>query len=115
MKAKRLIAFLENIDVRLINDVNYHLKSEAILKQFDKASDTINYQQQQKIRPILWNNYEIAALFCPIFNEVKQRLKDCLASDVIYIDGMSPMELNRRIKDYKGRYFVENDLTKQDR
>lgn len=50
-----------------------------------------------------------------IFKIAKTRLKECLKQKFIYSDGLRPDELAASARTVKGTWFMENDLTKQDR
>lgn len=65
-----------------------------MLRRFETENDVDVNMQQSKVRPITWNNYEIAAIFSPIFVELKRRLKNVLKDNVIYTDGLTPMEIS---------------------
>lgn len=44
-------------------------------------------------RPVIFNNYAMAAIFSPIFLDAKNRLKQLLRDNVIYADGLTPIEV----------------------
>lgn len=60
----------------------------------------------------MWNPYEIAALFSPIFLELKKRFKLLLNERCRYCDGMTPEEIGRLSKLTHSKFLVEDDLTK---
>jgi hypothetical protein len=75
--------------------------------------------EEQRVRLIVWQRKGITALFAPMFWQLKENLKRCLKPNVIYTDGLSPSQLAARLNKYKledgSRYFVEDDLARQDR
>lgn len=101
----------EELLIKPISDIKVHLKLESLLKD-----DPIMEWAKQQPRSILWQRYAVAAIFSPIFTEAKARLKKLLRWEVIYTDGLTPKELNQRVRLLsKIKYIFENDLTKQDR
>jgi hypothetical protein len=67
-------------------------------------------------RNIMFASYAISAIFSPIFKEVKVRFKDILDKRICYVDGMTPIQINKLWDCYDGiKYLVGDDLTKQDR
>jgi hypothetical protein len=88
-----------------------HLKLESLFKE-----EPIMSWSEQKSRIIVWQSYAVAALFSPIFMAAKKRLKTILSSRIVYVDGMTPSEISKRVRaSGTCRGFFENDLSKQDR
>ncbi|ABD73306.1 putative polyprotein [Gremmeniella abietina type B RNA virus XL2] len=90
-------------------DVTVHYKVENLLKE--QVNDILD----QVGRVIVWNNQNINMFACPIINEAKARLKLLLKPNVVYTDGMSTPALNAKLGEYKAKYILEMDLSKQDR
>nr|BEQ09756.1 MAG: polyprotein [Ciborinia camelliae endornavirus 1] len=111
-KQEALITLLtEGGTTKPINDVNVHMKLESLLK--DTPYDNI---LEHKARLIVWQEYAIAALFSPIFLELKNRLKQLLRDNVVYADGTTPEQLAQIVSNVGSFHgYFENDLTKQDR
>jgi hypothetical protein len=88
-----------------------HYKVESLLKE------EVNDILEQVGRIIVWHNQNINMFACPIVNECKYRLKLLLNEDLMtYSDGMAVDQLNARARTIKkSRYFIELDLSKQDR
>jgi hypothetical protein len=72
---------------------------------------------EQQTRIIVWQAKGIAAIYSHVFKTAKQRLKYMLKDHIIYVDGLSPIELNTRIShlSFRPGGFLSNDLKKQDR
>ncbi|AOV81681.1 polyprotein [Ceratobasidium endornavirus D] len=101
----------EGITHNPINAWKVHAKLESLLKE-----DPINAPQQQKVRIIVWQRYGYAAIFSPIFIEIKKRFKSMLADHVLYTDGYTPADLSARLRTVTGgNRFFESDASKQDR
>nr|WJN66647.1 polyprotein [Grapevine endornavirus 2] len=111
-KYKDLIKSLAGeLETKPFNDVNVHAKMESLLK-----TNPISSWDQHKSRLIVWQEYVVAAIFSPIFTEAKTRLKALLNDKIVYADGLQPYEiaaLTRNVNNVK--YFMENDLTLQDK
>lgn len=94
-----------------ISDIKMFLKSENLLKD-----EPIESLRQQQPRSIMAHEYFVAAIFSPIFNEAKDRLKMMLRHKYCCSDGMRPDEIGMFIRNLKqGSGYFENDLSKQDR
>jgi len=108
---KNLEKFIvEEIGLRPPSDVNVHVKLESLLKQ-----KPVNSWYETEGRIIVWQNYCVAAIFSPVFTEIKDRMKMCLNHKTIYADGMRPGDMSNRAKLVKNAFgFWENDLEKQD-
>lgn len=111
-KASKLIKYIqENLTNSPINDVNVNLKLESLVK-----AEPFESWEEGSTRLICWQNYAVAALFSPIFLEIKNRLKNLLDPKIIYTDGMTPKEINHYLNQFTGvKFFMEDDLEKQDR
>ncbi|BBZ90074.1 polyprotein [Brown algae endornavirus 2] len=109
---KDLETFLvEGNQIRSIADINIHLKLESLLK--DPAIQSF---KQQQPRSIMWQHYYVAAIYSPIFMEVKKRLKFLLKEHIIYADGYKASDLSKVLSTIRaGKYYYESDLKKQDR
>lgn len=99
------------LDNELINkplsDIIIHLKTENLVKD-----EPITDWKEQQARIILWHRYAVSALFGPIFNEAKRRLKLLLNNKIIYADGLRPDQLAMLTNQIKCKYFFSNDLSK---
>jgi hypothetical protein len=101
----------KDIMMRPLSQTHIIAKIEGILKDepWDEWVD-------QKNRIVVWQWYPVAAMFSPIVNKIKTRLKNILNDDVIYLDGMTPLDLSKRVSSKPcGKYFCEDDFSKQDR
>ncbi|UTR30272.1 polyprotein [Hymenoscyphus fraxineus endornavirus 1] len=90
-------------------NISVHYKVENLMKE--QVNDILD----QVGRVIVWNNQNINMYACPVINEAKARFKTLLKSNVIYTDGMTIEEINNSISEYRGRWLLEMDLSKQDR
>jgi len=95
-----------------LNKLNVHVKLESLLK-----SQPVKDMAKLDHRIIVWQAKGICAIFAGIFLEAKHRLKQLLRPEVLYADGYTPAELSQRVRLIKEQtiYFVEDDLTKQDK
>jgi hypothetical protein len=111
-KRIRLEKFLQGgMNIKPLHDVNVHVKMESLLKD-----EPILDWTEQKSRIIVWQEYEVAAIFSPVFTKVKERLKSMLKHNVIYADGKRPDEIAAAMRTTKNlKCFLENDLEKQDK
>jgi hypothetical protein len=88
-----------------------HGKTESVLK----LSKISRWFDEVSTRSIIASSYALACIFSPVFLKIKARFKEILKHNYIYTDGYTPQELNTKIKAFAtARYFVEDDLTKQD-
>jgi len=95
-----------------LNKLNVHVKLESLLK-----SQPVKDMAKLDHRIIVWQAKGICAIFAGVFLEAKHRLKQLLRPEVLYADGYTPAELSQRVRLIKEQtiYFVEDDLTKQDK
>nr|AJF94392.1 polyprotein [Sclerotinia sclerotiorum endornavirus 1] len=90
-------------------NINVHYKVENLMKE--QVNDILD----QVGRVIVWNNQNINMYACPVINEAKARFKSLLKPNVIYTDGMTVADMNKSIGQYRSRWLLEMDLSKQDR
>ncbi|AHN50398.1 polyprotein [Sclerotinia sclerotiorum betaendornavirus 1] len=90
-------------------NINVHYKVENLMKE--QVNDILD----QVGRVIVWNNQNINMYACPVINEAKARFKSLLKPNVIYTDGMTVADMNKSIGQYKSKWLLEMDLSKQDR
>jgi len=103
--------FTKDMLTRDFNLVNVHPKLESLLKE-----ETPENFRQTKTRIIVWQHKFIAAMVSELFVEIKSRLKELLGDKILYVDGMTPDQINRVIRNKTGvAYFYENDLKQQDK
>nr|QDW65433.1 polyprotein [Rhizoctonia solani endornavirus 6] len=116
------IEVIENgLDIVGMDKVNVHTKLESRLKDvMMEAIDEIGMPEiidEQRIRLIVWQRKGITAVFAPFFQQLKENLKRCLKHNIVYADGLTPMQISELVKklDINDARFVEDDLEKQDR
>jgi hypothetical protein len=103
--------FQDGFETNPINGIRAHGKTE----QTTRLNKVSRWMTEVMTRSILASAYCISALFCPIFTEIKKRLKDCFHEKVCYTDGMSPNQLSGHARTYGfSKYVIEDDLSKQD-
>ncbi|BCL84886.1 polyprotein [Phytophthora endornavirus 2] len=101
----------EGFIVNGLDRVNVHLKLESLLKD-----EPITSYKEQQARTIVWQCKAICAIYSPIFIEAKKRLKELFKEFITYTDGLTPAQINDILATQgTTRYFLEDDLTKQDR
>jgi hypothetical protein len=108
-----LTILAEGFEINPLNQVNVHTKLESLLK-----SEPVQTMSESRARVIIWQAKGIAAIYSSVFKEAKTRLKSLLKSNVLYTDGLRPDQVSdvlRKISLNGRKWFVENDLKKQDR
>jgi hypothetical protein len=87
-----------------------HGKSEVLVKKTEILDDVNSIS-----RVIVALSYAVSAIYCPIFQELKSRLKMILSDRIKYTDSMSYEDLSKYVGSIQGvKYMLENDLKKQD-
>jgi hypothetical protein len=111
----------EGWDIHGLDRVNVHMKLESRMKDVMMHSiDNIGMPgtiAEQRNRLIVWQRKGITAIFGPVFLKAKEHLKRVLKENVVYADGLTPMQLSaicNRITS-ENITFAEDDLKKQDR
>jgi hypothetical protein len=103
--------FTDGFESNPVNGIRAHGKVE----QTTRLNKISRWMSEVMTRSILASAYSISALFCPVFLEIKKRLKDCLHPAICYTDGMSPNQLSAHAKTFEcTKYVIEDDLSKQD-
>lgn len=98
----------EQMETTNISDIKFFLKLESLVKD----EPIITFEQQQA-RSILAMGYFVAAIFSPMFNIIKQRLKNILKENIVYTDGLRPDQISARTRLARNvEGFFENDLKK---
>ncbi|UYL94274.1 MAG: putative polyprotein [Hallsjon virus] len=102
----------EGFGTNPLNQVKVHTKVESLLK-----SSPIGLMKESQARLIAWQAKGICAMYSAAFKELKQRLKNMLTDNVVYSDGLTPVQLAARVRlvSATNTQFFENDLAKQDR
>lgn len=95
-----------------INSFKVMSKVESTVKM-DKISRWFN---EVNSRNIMFASYAVSAIFSPLFLKLKSRFKDILKFKYTYVDGMTPEQISAKAGMFRNvEYFVEDDLTKQDK
>jgi hypothetical protein len=95
-----------------VNSVRVHAKIE----QTTKMSKISRWLNEVTSRSILASSYALSAIASPVFLRAKQRFKELLKDNFQYVDGMTPEQINARLRVVGGvEFFVEDDLEAQDR
>ncbi|AZT88617.1 polyprotein [Morchella importuna endornavirus 2] len=112
----------DGLDITGLDKVNVHMKLESRLKDVlcadhKDANGMPLTIEEQRIRLIVWQKKGITALFAPVFKKVKENLKRCMKQNVVYTDGMTPMQISALLNNIQatGVTFAEDDCKKQDR
>jgi len=110
----------EGMDVHGLDKVNVHMKMESRLKDFLTTDQDENGMpltiEEQRVRLIVWQRKGVTAIFAHMFGEIKDKFKRCLKSNIIYTDGLTPMQISAILNNVEGEIvFAEDDLKKQDR
>jgi phage anti-repressor protein len=111
----------EGLDINGLDKVNVHLKLEARMKDVMlNAISEIGMPEtiaDQRVRLIVWQRKGITAIFAACFLQIKEHLKRVLCDNVIYADGLTPLQLSNILNRINGENitFAEDDLKKQDR
>jgi hypothetical protein len=102
-------------------DMGFEMNPINAIKAHSKVEQTTRLEKAQRwftevhSRSIMASAYCISALYSPIMNKLKKRLKDSLKENVVYTDGFSPQMLTAHASTYETpEYIVEDDLSKQD-
>jgi hypothetical protein len=102
---------LDQLSNKPLKDTKIHLKLESLLKD--------NYIMRwcdQKSRIIVWQKKALAAVFSPVFVQLKKRLKLILDEKIVYTDGLTPKEISKRVSLVTHECWIyESDASKQDR
>jgi len=94
-----------------INQVTVHPKTE----QTTKITKPPRWIDEVMSRNISAASYAISALFSKVFDTAKKRFKYLLHEKMLYADGLTPQQLNARLKYVTNvKQFVEDDLSMQD-
>jgi len=101
----------EGWEMNPINRFQVHGKTE----QTTKLGKLSRWFDEVVTRSIVAGSYAVAALFSPMFMELKKRFKDALQQKVKYVDGMTPEQLSAFAGTFEpAKYIIEDDLTAQD-
>jgi hypothetical protein len=102
-------------------DMGFEMNPINSIKAHSKVEQTTRLEKAQRwftevySRSIMASAYCISALFAPVMNEIKKRMKDAFKLNVVYTDGYSPQMLTAHASSFETpAYIVEDDLSKQD-
>jgi hypothetical protein len=113
----------QSFSIKGMQNVNIHMKLESRMKDVadlmtnestnNGMPETMN---EQRVRLIVWQRKGITTIFSAFFKQIKDNLKRCMRSDVVYVDGMTPQQISAMLNKINGDVvFAEDDLKKQDR
>jgi hypothetical protein len=110
----------EGLTSHRVNDLKIHVKLESLFKDW-KDEDLRHHPElstlvADRARLIVWQAKGLCAIFAPMFLSVKERLKSLLNEKLVYVDGLTPQELNAISVNIPSEAWIfESDLEKQDR